>query len=143
MSLCKVHYVDVVSYATSVRSVVIVSKDAQVVSDSGSRLGYERYQVLGHSSWEFAYECGRMGTYGVEVSQGADLKVRVCYYAVGKDLLSHLLALAVRGEASFKRSILSNRQMFLVRLTVNRAGRREDYVCLLAFFRHQSYEVQE
>ena len=122
MGFCKIHHIDVIPYAASVRSVVIVSENVQMMANSGSGLSDKRYQILRDSSWQLTDQCGRMRTNRIEISQSANLEVRESYYTVAEYLLSHLLALSVRGEASFQRGILSDGQMLLVWLPVNRAG---------------------
>ena len=143
MCFCKIHNIDVVSDAASVRGIVVVSENVQMVSDSCRGLSDERYQVLRHTSRQLAYKCGRMSTDRVEIPQGADFKMRESNHAVRQNLLRHLLAFAVRRKTPFKRSVLSDWQMLLVRLAVNGAGRREHDVGLLAFFCHQRYKVQK
>ena len=81
-----------------------------------------------------------MGADGVEVSQRDTLQSLVCRNRVAKDILAHLLGVAVGRGRRLAGRLLRDGQV--VSLAVNRRRRREDDV-LTAVLTHQIHDVHE
>ena len=142
MSLGEVNYIDVVADAGSIRSIIIVTEDGELLADTHSSLSYVRNQVVWHTVWQLTDFCRWMSTDWVEVSQDDTLDVSTTMDIVCDDLLVHLLGIAIRRSSLLMRSLLSYRQVLWLRLTVNGAGRREDNTLYIIFW-HQLKQVDE
>ncbi len=83
-----------------------------------------------------------MCTDWVEVSQDDALDVGTAVDIVGDDLLVDFLGVAIRRSSLLMRSLLSNRQVLWLWLTINGAARREDDTLDIVFW-HQLKQVDE
>ena len=80
MSLCKVHYIDVIPEACSVLGRIIIAEDAQTLTLADCGLRDERNQIVRNSARKLTDEGRRMRTDRVEVTEGysLDLALTVC-----------------------------------------------------------------
>lgn len=57
VSLSKINHIDIVADAGAIGGVVVVAKDAQLLTQACSGLGNKRQEVVGHAVGQFADEC--------------------------------------------------------------------------------------
>ena len=142
MSLGEVYYIDIVADAGSVWSIIVITEDGQLLADAHSGLCNVRNQVVWHAVRQLTDFCRWVCTDWVEVSQHDALDVGTAVDIVGNDLLVDFLGVTVWRGSLLVRSLLSNRKVLWLWLTVNGARRREDDTLDIIFW-HQLKQVDE
>ena len=69
MAPCKIYNMDIVSYARTVRSVVVIAEDVQMVTSADSDLGDEGHQIVRDPARVLSDQPAAVRTYRIEVSQ--------------------------------------------------------------------------
>ena len=113
MGFGQVDNIDIVTDAGLIGRIVVVAENLQLLTNTHSRLGYERYQVHGHTIRQFANQCSRMSTNGVEVAQDNALDGGTRVDVILNDFLVDLLCIAIGRHCLLDGSILGNRQVLL------------------------------
>ena len=122
MSLCEVNHIDVVADTCSVRCVIVIAEDGQLLADAHSGLSDVGNKVVGHSVRQLA-DFGRgMSTNRIEIAQNDALDGSTAVDVVSNDLLVYLLSVAVRRCGLLMRTVLCNGEVLRLRLTVNGAA---------------------
>ena len=139
MRFRKIHHVDIVTNARTIGGVIVISEDLQLLTETGSGLRDERQKVLRYAIRQLTDLSRWVRANRIEITQDGSVQLRVRMSLIADDLLVDLLGVAVRRESLLNRRGLIYRQMSCVRLTVHRAGRRENEI------RHmiQSHDLQE
>ena len=119
MSLCEIDHINIVAYARSVRSVVIIAEYAKFFTDAYSCLREIWNQILRHTVGELADLCGGMCTDRIKVTEDYALERCAGIDDVCDDFLGDLLGVAVRGSCLFDGRLFGHR--ILVRLSIDSA----------------------
>ena len=96
MAAGQIHYMNVITYAGAVRSIVIIAEYSQFIAFSYRNLCHVRHQVVGYAVGVLAYQTALMGADGVEVTQQHHVPLPVGILHIGQHLLQHTLGPAVR-----------------------------------------------
>ena len=100
MRLCKVNHIDIVAQACTVLCRIVVTEDAEALALSDRCLSDERNEIVRNTARELAYECRRMRSDRIEITESdtLDLTFLACSRSdnVTKDILAHLLGISVR-----------------------------------------------
>mmetsp|Transcript_16370 Transcript_16370/g.35376 ORF Transcript_16370/g.35376 Transcript_16370/m.35376 type:complete len:280 (+) Transcript_16370:293-1132(+) len=75
MSICQVHYMQIVSNSSSVRSVVVISKHHHVRPATNSHLCNEWHQIVWDTTWVLSHFARRMGTRRIEIPQNGNAPI--------------------------------------------------------------------
>ena len=137
MTFRKVYYVNIISYSSSVRCVVIVSEHAEFFQLSYCNLCYIRHQVIRNTIWIFADCTALMRTDRIEVTKENYIPLRICLLNVCKDLLQHGFCPAIRICTLTLRTLLCDRND--CRVAVYCCRRRENNIFYI-MFSHNIYE---
>ena len=139
MSLRQIDHMDVVSYAGSVRSVIVVSEYVELFQLAHGNLGDVGHQVVGDAVGILTDHAALVSADGIEVTQKHHVPFRVRLLDVGEDLLQHGLGPAVRVGALSLRALLRDGDDG--RIAVNSGRRGEDDV-LHAMLSHHVHQGQ-
>ena len=137
MGLREVYDVDVVTEAGSVLGRIVIAEDAQAFAFSNRGLSDERHEIVRHTARKLADKGRRMGSDRVEVAKGDTLDSRAGRYSVAKDVLAHLLGVAVWRCCRKSRSLLCHRK--ILSFSVNCSRRREEHIASAMVLRHLEY----
>ena len=125
--------VNVVSHARSIGSIVVVTKNAEFLADTHSRLRDVRHQVVRNAIRVFANTSTRMRPNRVEVTEQHHIPFRVRLLHVHQYLFEHRLRLSIRIRDGTLRALFGNGNF--CRVAIDRRRRREDDI-LHAIFAH-------
>ena len=95
VSFRQIDHVDEVAYARTIRSVVVVTKDCELLANTGSSLRQVRDKVVRHTIWQLPYQCRWVSAYGVEIAQDDALNRCSRTDIVVDNLFGNLLGVAV------------------------------------------------
>ena len=109
MSTCKVNYVDVVAYTSTVVCVVVVTENTELGTLAHSCLCDVRHKVVRNTIRVLADSTALVCTDWVEVTQENDVPLVVGLLYVHENLLEHRLCLAVRVSAVALWTLLCDR----------------------------------
>ena len=124
MSQCQIHHMDVIPYAGSIRSIVIISEYAQALQFSDGHLRHIGKQVVGNTLGIFTDHAAFMSSDGIKVTEQDHVPLRICRMQVGKDLLQHPLGPSIRIRTGSFGALLCDRHES--RIPVYGSGRAED-----------------
>ena len=118
MGLGQIHYIDIVADTGTVGSVIVVAEDGELLAYTDSGLSDKGDEVVGHTIGQLADESRWVGTDRIEVAQHDALDRSTTFDIVEDNLLVHLLGIAIRRGSLLVRSLLGNRQILRLGLTV-------------------------
>mmetsp|Transcript_15260 Transcript_15260/g.44116 ORF Transcript_15260/g.44116 Transcript_15260/m.44116 type:complete len:230 (-) Transcript_15260:362-1051(-) len=153
MSLGKINYMDVISHAGTIRSVIIISKDAELFSPSDAHLGNKWHQIVGDSLRIFSDLSRWMSTDGVEVAKNQDVPRWIRRVTISQDLLNKQLRATIwrhclkprrfakgqlLGIAVYRRRGRKDKVVDIATLQYFQKRRRPTYIAVVIFQRFRN-----
>ena len=139
MSSCKIHDMNVIPHTGSVRRIIIVSEDTQLLQLADRNLRNVGHKVVRNALRVFSDHPRRMCADRVEVTKQDDVPFRIGGMYVRQDLLQHPLRPAIRVRADALRAVFRDRNEGGI--SVDRRAGAEDDV-LAAMLPHALYQRQ-
>ena len=120
MAACQVYHVDVVTYAGSVRCIVVIAEYTEAFQFADRYLCYIRKQVVRDTFRIFSDHAALVCTDRVEVTKQDHVPFRICFLDIGQDLFQHPFCPAVWVGAGALRAFFCDRDH--CRITVYGCG---------------------
>ena len=139
MAFCKVNHMNVISHASSVRSIIVIAKHAQLFQLSYGNLSDIRHQVVWNTIWIFSDSSALMSSDRVKVTKKNYIPFRICFLNIREDLLKHGLCPAIRIGTLSLWAFFCNRDN--CRISIYSCRRRENNI-FNTMFSHYIYESQ-
>ena len=117
MADSQVYHMDVVTDASAIRGIVIITEDTQTLQFADGNLCHVRQKIVGDSFGIFADQAALVGTDGIEVTQQNHVPLRICSVQVHQNLFQHPFGPAIRIGAGSFRAFFCDRD--LSRIAVN------------------------
>ena len=126
MTYCQVYYMDVITYAGSIRSIIVITEYSQAFQFADGNLCNIRKQVVRDSFRIFTDHAALMCSDWVEVTKQDNIPFRICSVQVCQDLFQHPFGPSIRvGTGSFRAFFCDRNKC---RISVNGCGRTEDNI---------------
>ena len=87
---------DIVTDTCSVRSVVVITKDAQLFTDAYCSLGDIWHEVIGYAVGIFANHAALMSANRIEIAQKDNIPFWICFLNIHQYLFEHTFGLSIR-----------------------------------------------
>ena len=139
MAACQVNNMDVIADTSSVRSIVVITENADALEFSDGNLCDIRKQVVRDALRILSDKAALMRSDRIEVTKQDNIPFRICGVDVGQNLLEHAFCPAVWVGRGSLRALLGDRN--LCRIAVYGCRRTEDDV-LYAVVSHLIAENQ-
>ena len=134
MGICQINHMDVISDATSIWGIVIVTENCQLLSNACGSLGEERNQVLRSTHRQFPNFCTWVCSYWIEVTQRYYANAWLALHIIHQNIFPNLFGIAVGTFGIFARGSFGHWQD--IGLAVDCTGGRE-YDILNPLFLHE------
>ena len=131
MGIGNIAYMDVVSDAGAIAGIVIVTEYGHFRALTDCGLGDDGYYAFAHVL-ELTDQCGRVGAYGIEVTEEYGVEMLVDVAEVAANGLPDLLGAGIGRFGLGEGGIFYNGS--LCGIAVYGAGRREDKIIYIKFF---------
>ena len=139
MTFGKIYYMDIISHAGSIRSVIVITEYAKLFQLANSNLCDVWHKVVRDTIWVLADGSALVGTDRIKITKQHYVPLRICFLDVCKNLLQHGFGPAIWiGTLSF-RTFFCDRD--LCRISIYSCRGRENNI-LNTMFSHYIYKSQ-